>query len=244
LRKPLEAVGLIDPELWRHIFPQTDLVRAFTADYMSEIFPAGLDVEAMIADPLLGFMGRETLGEFNQRSFDEAVQFELARQQARGEPLSTAAAEEKVRSYLYVTTVTGYFTGVYARQMSPEDIALASALDEGIKDGGDRFYELMGEQPGFTSYLRARRQASNPRGPEGPADVPFFREWAEVSPILDAYSRVPLENREEFLQNNPEAVPYVRKALSTVNPASEQIRRMQMLQDTSVLEHLHPPNLL
>ena len=242
-RKPLEFFGVAELELWRHAFPQTDLVQAFTMEFWHERFPNGFNPEGWLDDNLwtamewvftrvgIPYHDRETMPEFKQRSFSEWVELEIAHQLERGEPVDLEAAQEKVRSFMAAQAVVGYFFRVYARMLTPEDVALYLAMEEAYASQFDsevmaRIYE---EHPGYEAF---RQYLRDKKYPVGPTDAAAFARWAEASAVFRAYNRVPFEKRQEFLRQHPEILPYVYAAINTVQPKSDFMRTTKMLMDT------------
>lgn len=218
IRKPLEMAGVLNFRAWQHIFPETDLVQAFTRKYWHDRFGnRGLDLEAIAIDPIFQAIGQEGSGEILERRFDEFVQAEVAAQMVRGEEPDRAKAEETIRDFYLLQSLVGYVGGAYIRKMSPEDIHLYQ-ITEALHDEETDFRDLSdSDQAAYRVFMRRK------------FDALAFDRYLERVPLVEAYYRQPdFEAKEAFKLEHPEILPDVEAAW-TDGPPSHSFIHSQML---------------
>jgi hypothetical protein len=220
-RKPLELAGVLSLRSWQDIFPQTSLIEAFTRRFLNERWPNGLNIEAMLFDPLLEALGKETSTEIDAKKFNEYVQLEMAGQAARGEEINRAAAEDKIRDFLFVQGVIGYFGGTYIRRMTPEDIYY-SKLAEGMATGQIDFLGLSEDQRIQYRLFKNRKW-----------DAVMYDRYVENIPLITAYYRLSFQEGQDFLEEHPELVPFVESWYGQRNGAPPGwVQQMVLQQQT------------
>lgn len=205
IRKPLELEGVLNYRAWQSIFPQTALVQVATMQWWHEQFPEGLNIEAWLEDQT-GLSEHLTGKGAQQRiadNFDYYVQMEMAGQAQRGEPVSRAAAEQKIRAFFAVQTLLGYFTGVYARRMTPSDVALYKLGDALFKGGADYLSLSPSQQRAYQLFKRRK------------LDAVEFDRYIGLIPMIQAYyGQGTYRQKEQFKLEHPEVLPYVEPAWS------------------------------
>ena len=215
-RKPLEILGVANLRVWQHIFPQTDLVKIFTKGYWSEM---GLDLEALIADPIYETLGIETLSQLTRDSYNELIQREMAGQLARGETVSRERAQRQVDGFIQLQTLVGYFIGLYGRRNTPEDLYLYQ-LTENVREGN---VEGMTDKD-WDAYRTFQMRKADP--------VAFDR-YIENLPLIQAYYHLDsFRAREQFKQENPEIIAWVQGRPGYRLPGPSFGRTLALVNDT------------
>jgi hypothetical protein len=207
VRKPLEHSGLVDLRTWQMFFPQTSLVEAMTRKYFHERFPQGLNVEHWITDKLLNLIGDKPISEMREESVDQYVRMELAAQAHRGEPLNEGKARKKIEDFLYAQTILGFFTNVYIRRMTPEDIYFTQ-ISTAMHEEQLSFLDLSPEDR-MNYRLWAYRD-----------DPVKFQRYVEALPLIRTFYQIDnyFEARK-FLKEHFYILPYVEERLGRKNKA-------------------------
>ncbi len=225
VRKPLEAFGVFNYRAWQSIFPQTPIVQALTRKYFNERWPNGLNLEAIVLDPIFkDLLGKPGTNELIANSFNQYVQLEMANQAARGEPVSRAAAEKKIQDFFLVQTVFSYFVGVYARRMTPQDFQLYGILD-GLREGTTSFGELTPEEQKAYKLFRLRK-----------IDKPEFDRYVSLIPLIEAYyAQGSYQAKERMKLDHPEILPWVEPFWAGKGIPSSYVQTAALVQDTSIV---------
>ena len=128
---------------------------------------------------------------------------EMAGQELRGEKVDRAAAEKKIRSYFLVTTIVGYFGGVYARRSTPQDQILWKLSDDFHKQTKEWNDLTDTEKQAYQLYKRRK------------LDPVEFDRYVSLIPMIQSYySMSSYKQKEHFKLQNPEVVPFVEPAWS------------------------------
>lgn len=224
LRKPLELAGVLNFRAWQSIFPETELVQAFTREYAHGLFgDQGLDLEAWLTDPILEALGQQPGSSFDRASFDVYVNKEIAAQIARGESPSRARAERKIKQFLWVQTLLGFVGGVYQRRMTPQDFytyQLVDAVDRGERD----YQHLSADDKKLYKLFRLRK-----------ADPVTYDRYVQAYPLIDAYYNLAdFDARESWKQQHPEIIPFVEPAFSRNLPRPAFATTQRLITDTQL----------
>jgi hypothetical protein len=201
LRKPLEVAGVLNYRAWQSVFPQTDLVEALSAQVWRDRFGNGVDLEAMLLDPLFERIGVTPQAELNAEAFNEYVQVEMAGQRLRGERVSRPRAEERIRDYLLVHGLMGYFIGAYVRKMTPADKHLYQIVDD-LHFKTDAYDKLTETEKRAYDLFRKRK-----------LDPVDYDRYVNATPLIQAYYAQPTySDKEQFKAKHPEIIQYVEDA--------------------------------
>jgi hypothetical protein len=225
VRKPLEIAGALSLRSWQSVFPQTGLVEAFTRKFWSSRFPNGVNIERMVTDKILTLMGEEPTADHAAANFDTYVQMEMAAQAHRGEPVSRYKAEEKIRDFLLVQTVLGYFGGIYVRHMSPEDIYY-SQLSDAMREGSLSFLELSPEER--ANYRLWKNRFDRVQFDRYLNELPLVRAYYQIDSYVEA---------RKFLRQNPQILPFVEERFGRRNdglPGYVAEKELQQQTETAI----------
>lgn len=223
VRKPLEVFGMLDLRSWQSVFPQTTLAEAFTRKYFHERFPNGLNLERMLTDKVLELMGKEPTANHAAANFDSYVRMEMAGQAHRGEDISRFRAEEKIRDWLYVQAILGYFAGLYLRRMTPEDIYYSQLAD------AMRKHEL--DYLNLTPEERANYRLWKLR-----FDRVKFDKYVEDLPLVRAYYGIrSYVAAQKFLREHYDILPYVEERLGNRGDGMPGYVAQKLLQERTAV---------
>lgn len=199
-RKPAELAGIFDYRAWQMMLPQTSVVEAFTQRFLPEMFPDGLNFEEVLQDSLFQAIGVGISSkELNQRRIDEWVQTEMAAQAARGEPVDRAAAEKKVKQFVYLATMFAFLSGAYPRHLDPTQLQLYKIQEQLALYEVD-FLDLSPEdQKAYRLFIRRKM---NPLA---------YDAYVKTLPAQEAYYAIEgdWDQRQDYLNRHPEIIPYV-----------------------------------
>ncbi len=223
LRKPLEVAGVFSFRAWQSVFPQTPVVQAFTREHLKERFPEGINVEAIMFDPLFGTPTNEAIAE----SRNQFVQLEMANQAVRGEPVDRAKAEKKVDDYFYLQSLVGYFTGTYIRRMTPEDFYLYG-LAEAFHKHEDNYADLSDKDKVAYRLYKFRK-----------IDRVEFDNYVANIPLIQAYYELAnYDAKEAFKKDHPEVIPYVEPIWAGKGLSRSYVQTAALVQDTAFLKQM------
>lgn len=204
VRKPLELAGVLNLRSWQAVFPQTQLIQAFTRSYLSKRFPNGLNIEAWAEDKLLQSVGSDfSVTDKLAQNFNQYVQREMAAQIERGEPADRKKAEEKMRDFFLVQAIVGYGVGLYVRQMDQASFRLYQIADQ-LRTQELDFRNLSAqEQKAYRAFTRRK------------FDPVAFDQYLETVPLVEAYYSIQHYGQaQEFKQQHPEIQRYVEPVWS------------------------------
>ena len=224
VRKPLEVLGVANYRAWQSIFPETSLVEAFTRKWMNERFPNGLNIEAIVLDPVF----QQATQKHIEESFNEYVQLEMANQALRGETPSRARAEKKIQNYYWVQAAVGFFTGAFARRTTPEDFYLYK-MAEGFHKGADNYDQMTGKQKQAYRLYKLRK-----------IDPVEFDKYVQAIPLINAYYKLgSWELKEQMKKDHPEIIAWVEPMWAGKGGIPRNYVSMQMLvQDTTFVKQM------
>lgn len=235
--RPMQDMGIFNYRAWQTVFPQTSPLAAFTRAFISERGANFLlDLDASLADPLLSGIMRDFgtgASEAVARSMNQYVQQEMANQALRGETVSRERATEKLQNFFLAQTMVGYFTGLYVRRMTPEDIWLAQFSEQAwlskMNGGRPVDYDNLTEDQQAALNLYHKRKWS-----------PLaFDNYVEQIPVMQGYFRqATYEAGQRYLQEHPEIIPMVEPLYKGKPFSTDSLRNVQLVMDTEAAMNL------
>ena len=188
-RKPLESANIASERAWQMMFPQTSVAVALTRQFWGD--NAALTVAGW--ESLWGRLPLGVKSDAIAEQFDYYVQQFVAEQVARGETADLEAAKKAVRHWFLTQNLYGYFTGMYLRRATPEDMYLAKLADGDYADIPDEMQEAV-------KLWRMRG-----------ANRLTFERYLEVAPLIEAYYRTgdDWERKVQMKRDHPEIIQYV-----------------------------------
>jgi hypothetical protein len=194
VRKPLEHAGIASQRNWQTVWPQSGLMAAFSRKFLND----------EIADFIIDLDGLWGLGLGNVPSDELAENFDLYVNKVmvgfavKGEPISRERAEGIVRTLFWEQNLWGYFSGMYFRRNTPEDMYLYQ-LHESIVSGEKEYSDLTDAQQrleGLWSHRKLDRLA--------------FDRYVDLLPIITAYYKQgSWLAGQRYLEKNPQIIRYV-----------------------------------
>jgi len=225
-RKPAELAGLVNYRAWQSMFPQTSVVDAFSTRFLHEMFPQGLNFEEALQDDLFKVIGVGlNAHELREQRIEEWVQTEMAAQVERGEPLDRAAAEKKVRQFVYLQTIFAFASGAYLRHLDPAQLQLYKIQQQLVEDDIDFLDLPENEQRAYRLFIRRKL---NPGA---------FDEYVKTIPKIEGYYAIEdFDEGQKFLQENPEVIPHVMPE-RTGKPVfrGDALKNVGMVVDTNLV---------
>lgn len=233
VRKPLESSGVASERAWQTVFPQTSVATALTRQWFGE------NVAAKIADweHVFNLMMGDTPSEQIADNFTYYVQTEVAGQVARGETPSWTRAENTIKGWFATQNLWGYFTGMYLRRATTEDVYLAKMQDD-LMTGGRDFESLSPRDKNLMKLWSMRGW-----------DRLTYQKYIDLVPLIEAYYRADdWQTKVRLKRDHPELIRWVDAAWRGRPFKSKWTRNAQKYVDTEkfmmavrLVETVDPP---
>jgi len=196
-RKLLESTNVATDRAWQAMFPQTGPAVALTREWFGERW-AG---RVANWESIFTLMQGDTPSDQISSNFEFFVQQEISNQVARGETPNRKAAEQTIEDWFVTQNLFGYFTGMYLRRATPEDILLSKLSDELMT--GRKDYEALTSGEALSLRLR-------PSSTSGPMDRMTFNSYLDLLPLIEAYYRSDgWEEKQRMKREHPELIRWV-----------------------------------
>jgi hypothetical protein len=201
VRKPLELAGVLNYRAWQQMFPQTAVVDVVSKEFLSDIFPEGLNLEEVFADALFIAIGKGPLAsQMDAQRRNELVQLEMSAQAERGEPVDRKTAEDKVNRFIYLQTIYAFFSGAYLKQLDPAQLRLYN-IQEALAEGELEFSDLTPEEQ--RAYRLFAKRKLNPVA---------FEAYRDALPYIESYYAMEdYDEAQKLKEEHPEIIPYTER---------------------------------